>query len=899
MPLDDFLATAKALRSSGYRPIRFRPYADGPVVRVAAAWTRDHRKWDIASGLTAAQVRELTEKNRAPKLVPGDVAGYVSEFDGKLVDRYAVLWVEASEGDDVDFYAGATADAVAATHDELKNKELIPRTSQFARCADGILRYSGVWGSPPISGVAGQVDTYMVSGDFPSINLKRRDYLLTDLEIGPAKASEPVLERAKTTLTLTSSILASNPASIDELRARAVARLRLGEPSKAIADLNALIGIRPIDVDALEQRAIAHARLGQRKEALNDLETIQKAPIPEHSKLCARAVVAAELTDQTDKSIDALEAAFHVDPPDAERRYATARAFALASRAVARKDEARGHRLADRALELLKQAVRDHDARYRRMDEDPGLDPLRDMPAFTEMMKLGHLERRYNGVWTSDARFESKVIEGVEPAEQIRRGRALINEKYRPVMLSAARTTPEGPLATTSVWHRPVESDDEKDRQARRQARAAVALVRMGKAELVWPLLKHSDNPRLRSCILNSLKPLGADAREIVKEFRRISPSSGSAVSAGQNGMDAVLFHPETSARRALISALGTYGADGLSPAERNELTTNLLDLYRDDPDAGVHGAAEWTLRQWQQHEKLNELDNQLSQSKERGDRRWYVNGQCQTFAVIEGPAKSRMGSPATEVGRIANYESPRDVSIPRLYAVSTKEVSIEHFQRFLKTNAQFNTVERSLLKRYSKIPDGPWIGSTWYAAAAYCNWLSEQEGLPKEQWCYLPTETGGFAEGMTIRADFTKRKGYRLPTEAEWEYACRAGTVTSRYFGVSLDLLPHYAQLLSNSTDHAWPGGSLFPNDLGLFDMLGNVYEWCQDPAPNYRPTEKAVSRDVFLNDEVVSDRTMRVFRGGSFQSTAEDARAAFRTAESPTYTSFLSGFRLARTCE
>jgi eukaryotic-like serine/threonine-protein kinase len=119
-----------------------------------------------------------------------------------------------------------------------------------------------------------------------------------------------------------------------------------------------------------------------------------------------------------------------------------------------------------------------------------------------------------------------------------------------------------------------------KDQLAERQARAAVSLVRMGKADQVWPLLKHSADPRLRSFVVNWLSPLGTDPRLIATELERIDPRIKPTPSDGQQAMEAILFHPETSIRRALILALGTYGTEGLSPAERESLTVKLLDLY-------------------------------------------------------------------------------------------------------------------------------------------------------------------------------------------------------------------------------------------------------------------------------------------------------------------------------
>ena len=120
--------------------------------------------------------------------------------------------------------------------------------------------------------------------------------------------------------------------------------------------------------------------------------------------------------------------------------------------------------------------------------------------------------------------------------------------------------------------------------------------------------------------------------------------------------MDAVLFHPETSTRRALILALGHYGLESFSSQERGELITALLDLYEHDADSGIHGSAEWTLRQLNHQETLRHIDQRLSRGKDQnlGGRRWYVNGQGQTMVIIVGPVEFGMGSPPTEPDRIS-----------------------------------------------------------------------------------------------------------------------------------------------------------------------------------------------------------------------------------------------------
>jgi formylglycine-generating enzyme required for sulfatase activity len=440
------------------------------------------------------------------------------------------------------------------------------------------------------------------------------------------------------------------------------------------------------------------------------------------------------------------------------------------------------------------------------------------------------------------------------------------------------------------------ESERLKDALAERQARAAVALVRLGHADEVWPRLQHSDDPRLRCFLINWLNPLGADPKAVAAEFGRLE-SSRRHVERGEGGrrpdegsaMESILFHKETSMRRALILALGTYKAEGLSPGEREPLIAKLLDLYQNDPDAGIHGATEWTLRQWAQQTRLLEVDAKLPKFQDRGNRRWYVNGQGQTFALVERPVEFLMGSPLSEPDR-SIHETPHRRFIRRPFAIAAKEVTVAQYQRFAKYNPPFDFAQQ-YLDKYSADPNGPMIGVSWFGAAAYCNWLSQQEGLPEDQWCYLPNEKRQYDKGMTVPADTLQRSGYRLPTEAEWEYACRAGAATSRSYGLSVNLLESYAQYQANSKDHAWMCGSLFPNDLGLFDMLGNVFEWCQDRSRSYQPGKADPAIDDIVDD------LPRLLRGGSFSNTPALVRSAIRGGGAPTNRNFYDGFRPART--
>ena len=204
--------------------------------------------------------------------------------------------------------------------------------------------------------------------------------------------------------------------------------------------------------------------------------------------------------------------------------------------------------------------------------------------------------------------------------------------------------------------------------------------------------------------------------------------------------------------------------------------------------------------------------------------------------------------------------------------------------------------------KVYARTLDHPVNRVTWYEAADYCNWLSKQEGLEE---CYEPNSLGKYAEGMKMKDNFLRRTGYRLPTEAEWEYACRADTVTSRFYGETDELLGKYAWYTKNSGNR-WllPMGNfkdeeanMKPNDFGLFHMLGNAGEWCQGEPVFYPPGTPDDPTTDQEETTAIIDARRRVLRGGTVGNPASVVRSACRTGDAPSIRFYYFGFRVART--
>ncbi len=329
--------------------------------------------------------------------------------------------------------------------------------------------------------------------------------------------------------------------------------------------------------------------------------------------------------------------------------------------------------------------------------------------------------------------------------------------------------------------------------------------------------------------------------------------------------------NPELQA--AVCIGLGRIPVDQVTPEVRQLWNPVLSDWYQDAPEKGLHSAVGWLLQQWELKQPVIQVSSGLVNGRE-----WQLNSAGLTMLRIPaGQFNRRYGVNALAVANADEFlKAPlQKVTLTQPFLMSDHEVTVGQFQQMIDDSSYSDREKRHWTRTdavYSPTDAYPVQHVNWNDAVLFCNWLSHKEGLTPSyeftgQFWQIPS---GKYEEWKLVAD---ANGYRLPTEAEWEYACRAGMDTQNAAGDEVNSLiasEFYTDLISVD-GYGKPRvtkrlGSIPPNDWGLFDMHGGVSEYCQDWwGPYHEPGESGVVSDPTGLEENIG-LLQRVIRNGIF---------------------------------
>jgi formylglycine-generating enzyme required for sulfatase activity len=445
--------------------------------------------------------------------------------------------------------------------------------------------------------------------------------------------------------------------------------------------------------------------------------------------------------------------------------------------------------------------------------------------------------------------------------------------------------------------------------------------LRHGEIDAALNALRVTGDPESLTQFVHGARARGVSPSELVACLDRVDTTRQTVSGEARKLEDRVRF--------GLLLALGDFMLDDIAQSQREDILPRVAEWHAHDASSAIHGATGWLLRHWGQGDVARQVDE--TPTAYSPDREWFTlkiepqprqheaparqesessgdvlgkpssdadapaaqienpeskmqNSFCITFIVFS-PGKYLLGSPDGEADRQTD-ERRHQVEITRSYAISDREITWAQFNPF--DGADKHDWMETLYDRELALAE-PAFGVDWFQAVSYCRWLTSQMGVAESEQSYADPsslEKDGEGNPKNWPLDIAKH-GFRLPTEAEWEIACRGGTLSAWSFGSDVDLLRHYAWF----ADSAWfmdSPGQLRPNPRGLFDLHGNLGEWCHD------------WYDFSYSDDAIDPLGVltgaeRVGRGGEWYAAAAYCRTAYRDGYRPTYNTNGQGFRLA----
>jgi formylglycine-generating enzyme required for sulfatase activity len=405
----------------------------------------------------------------------------------------------------------------------------------------------------------------------------------------------------------------------------------------------------------------------------------------------------------------------------------------------------------------------------------------------------------------------------------------------------------------------------------RQRAVEAIALLGLGSPSetlAVFDWRTHGD-PESQTQFIERAKDRGVTLEELAQLYETATTAS------------------HDTARSATLLTLATFSEDSAEWSQRQQIADRigLSAVFREDPNASLHSAAGCLLRKWKM--EIPELKSLAPSDK---GPNWFVK-QIETNQARDEITFVRVAKGEFDLRDTDNNKLGKRVELTHDFWLSDREVSVGLFRQFVDSVGEAGSEYRKQCQPEEFPKDWNWVGEDkvicptrlhpvqqvdWNDAVLFCNWLSRMEG---RSVCYARSTTGDWTLPPSAN-------GYRLPTEAEWELGCRAGTMTSYSCSSDVGVLKRYAVTEDKVTVEC---GARMPNPFGLFEMHGNVWEWCQDWYGDYEASER-------VTDPKGPDvGSLRVNRGGSWNFSAWSCRSALRSRGAPSLRVNILGFRVA----
>ncbi len=432
-----------------------------------------------------------------------------------------------------------------------------------------------------------------------------------------------------------------------------------------------------------------------------------------------------------------------------------------------------------------------------------------------------------------------------------------------------------------------------------RRASAAVTLLLLGEHESAMSVFSMTDDQEALSQFTAGCRQRGVNAETLLDCLELVSSAQ-----AGR-------YTPE--ARYGLMLALGEFPWSEIPESRRASVLEKLKQWYASDPNSGIHGASGWLLRQWGESAYVTKIDE--TEVPYSPDREWFTlavtvkppeNIDSLENPLYRSPPKSRkfyytfvvyaagdyqIGSVPGEPGQERD-EVRHTVKLTRPFAILNREIT---FAELLVLNP---LAYGEVLRQLGHPPENAAVAVSWYDAVLFCRWLGMSRGDAEADQAYPSPELAstGARESDPNAAWAPRdwpvdlsRRGFRLPTDAEWEVACRGGVRTAFSFGGDSRLLGRYAWYNDSSEGRPHNPCELRPNARGMFDLHGNAVEWTHD-------WYQAYHSPLAVTDPIASEgSSMRCFRGGSWSREPSLCRSSVRGGNVPPMRSIQDGFRPA----